>query len=69
MIPSWMRGAEPSWQKSSFCASSECAEVAKKGEAVFLRNSTKQRRVVRLSADEWQALLRGAKAGEFDDLG
>jgi hypothetical protein len=64
-----IRSEEPAWRKASFCASSECAEIARDGDAIVLRNSTAPRRVVRYSTEEWQSFLRGAKAGEFDDLG
>lgn len=68
MQPYWTRPPEPAWRKASFCAGGECAEIARLDDAVVLRNSTKPRRVVRYSAEEWQALVRGIRAGEFDDL-
>jgi Domain of unknown function (DUF397) len=58
-----------SWRKASFCAGGECVEVAASADLVFLRNSTAPHEVVRYSPREWQAFLRGVRAGEFDDLG
>lgn len=57
-----------SWQRSSFCAAGECAEVARNGDVVLLRNSAQPCRMVRYSAEEWKSFLLGAKAGEFDYL-
>jgi hypothetical protein len=65
----WPRTQDQSWRKASFCAGGECAEIAKKDDTVVLRNSTRPRRMVRYSAEEWQSLVLGIKAGEFDDLG
>lgn len=55
------------WRKSSFCASSECAEVARDGGEIVLRSSARPG-LVRLSPAEWEAFLAGVRAGEFDDL-
>jgi Domain of unknown function (DUF397) len=57
-----------SWQKSSFCASGECTEIAKQGNMIILRNSTRPRKIVRYTADEWRAFTSGLMAGEFQDL-
>ena len=65
----WTRPPQPAWRKASFCAGGECAQVAKQENTIILRSSVKPRRVVRYSAEEWGTLLRGIKAGEFDDLG
>jgi hypothetical protein len=66
MKPSLIRFPQLYWQKASYCAAGECVEVATNRDAVLVRNSTKPRRVVRYSAEEWQAFLQGVKAGEFD---
>ena len=64
------RAEQPSWRKSSFCASGECVEVAQRDGLIVVRNSMEpRRRMVRYTPQEWQAFVRGVKAGEFDDLG
>jgi hypothetical protein len=56
------------WRISSFCASGECVEVAKHGDAIMLRSSLARHKVVRLTPAEWQAFVEGVRAGEFGDL-
>jgi hypothetical protein len=57
------------WRRSSFCQSGECAEVARQDGMIVLRDSKEAAGgVVRYTAEEWLALVRGIKAGEFDDL-
>ena len=67
------RGAsEPgtAWRRSSSCAAGECVEVAAQDGMVLLRDSKNpQAGVHRYSVDEFQAFVRGCRAGEFDDLG
>ncbi len=67
---------QPVWRKASFCASGECVEVAQRNGMIVLRSSNGRRgisvgsrRRVHYTGQEWQAFLRGVKAGEFDDLG
>ncbi len=63
------RAEQPSWRKSSFCASGECVEVARSDGSIVVRNSMEPRlREVRYTPEEWQAFVTGVKAGEFDDL-
>jgi Domain of unknown function (DUF397) len=54
------------WRKSSFCQNGECAEVSvlTDGE-ILLRSSREPDRVVRLTSAEWEALVKGIRAGEF----
>jgi hypothetical protein len=60
---------ETVWHKSSFYASGECAEIAKLSNGdIGLRNSRSHRTVLRFTSAEWEALSKGMKAGEFDDL-
>jgi hypothetical protein len=54
------------WRKSSFCAHSECAELAGHGGRVLVRNNTRPSAVAELSPEAWRELLAGMKAGEFD---
>ncbi len=57
----------PSWLRSSFCASGECAEVAQRDGMIVMRNSAEPRGLVlRYTPEEWQSFVRGVKAGEFD---
>jgi hypothetical protein len=57
------------WRKSSFCQNGECAEVAQQDGEIVLRSTRSPADVVRLTAAEWQALVKGMQAGEFLDLG
>lgn len=58
---------QPTWHKSSFCASGECVEVAQQQNGmIVLRDSRQPRGGVRYTAEEWQAFINGVKAGEFD---
>lgn len=58
----------PRWKRSSFCASSECAEVAGHDGRVLVRNSTRPSRVADLPPEAFRELLDGVRAGEFDSL-
>lgn len=58
------------WRKSSFCAARDCAEISRQQNGIVaLRNSRRPTKVLRYTADEWQAFVKGIKAGEFDELG
>jgi hypothetical protein len=62
-----MAGTEQiDWRKSSFCDSSQCAEVEIRGQHVMIRRSDGQSAVLTFSPDEWAAFVAGVKAGEFD---
>jgi hypothetical protein len=63
-----LRPIRAAWRRSTFCASSECAEVARKDNMILLRSSINPRVVVRLTPEEFQALRLGVKAGEFDEF-
>lgn len=54
------------WQKSSFCGSTTCVEVARVGDAILVRDS-KNPQITPLSFDEaeWAAFTKGVTAGEF----
>ena len=58
------------WNKSSFCSSGNCAEVAKTeafGRLHYgVRSSVTPADPVWFTSDEWAALVQGIKAGEFD---
>jgi Domain of unknown function (DUF397) len=56
----------PEWQKSSYCATNACVEVAVTSNAVMVRDS-KNPHIAPLSftAEEWSAFVQGVRAGEF----
>jgi hypothetical protein len=54
------------WRRSSYCHGGECAEVAQVDGMVALRSSNNPHSVVRYTADEWEALVKAIKKGEFD---
>jgi hypothetical protein len=59
--------AVAAWRKSSFCASGECVEVGLGSHDVMMRSSLETSVVLRISADEWRAFMKGIRAGEFDN--
>ena len=57
----------PQWQKSSYCGTAACVEVAQTSDAVLVRDSKNpQIAPLAFTADEWVAFVRGVKAGEFN---
>jgi Domain of unknown function (DUF397) len=62
----FVKPSEMTWRKSSFCQGGACAEVAREGDEVLLRSTRAPGDVVRLTVAEWQALVRGIEAREFD---
>lgn len=55
------------WRRSSWCAGSNCVEVARAGGQVALRDSkTVDGAVLIYTPDEWGAFVKGVKSGEFD---
>jgi hypothetical protein len=70
-----MSGVQPNqnapltWRKSSFSSLGNCVEVAANGEQVLVRDSKDPAGPwIRYTAAEWDAFLRGAKNGDFDNL-
>lgn len=59
---------ELSFERSSYCASSCCLEVALVPQSgkIYVRNSRDPDIQVAFSAEEWRAFLAGAKSNEFD---
>jgi hypothetical protein len=57
-----------SWRKSSACQNEECIEIAAQNGTFVFRNSTQPDGRIYASAEEFEALLKGAKAGDFDDM-
>jgi hypothetical protein len=57
------------WRTSSFTDGQNCVEVADKGDRVAVRHSKDPAGpVLHFTRGEMLAFLKGAKAGEFDDL-
>lgn len=57
------------WRKASFCEASSCVEVSVGTDAVFVRSTQEPHKVpLRFDHQEWEAFVRGVKAGEFDVL-
>jgi hypothetical protein len=55
------------WRKSTASGAAGCVEVARAGDAVFVRDSKNlSDSVLKFSGTEWRAFLVGARAGEFD---
>jgi Domain of unknown function (DUF397) len=63
------RPVQPAWRRASFCAASECIEVAQRDGLIILRDSTQQQgSLLHCGAGEWRDLVRIIKAGEYDRL-
>lgn len=56
------------WVRSSFCTDNACVEVSgDEVDQVLVRHSKdSQGPILAFTADEWNAFIEGAKAGEFD---
>jgi hypothetical protein len=65
----WARPPKSDWRRPSYCAGGECAEIAELDGMIALRSSTAPGSVVRYTTEEWRALVRAIRAGEFADLG
>jgi hypothetical protein len=60
---------EVGWRKPSCCQGGECPEIATIDGMITLRSSNDPGSVIRYTTEEWRALVRAIKAGEFTDLG
>jgi hypothetical protein len=58
------------WHRSSLCANGGCVEVARLGADEFAVRDSKRADSPVLTYDrlEWDAFIKGVKAGEFDSL-
>jgi len=57
----------PEWQKSSYCGTNACVEVAMTSNTVLVRDSKNpQVTPLSFSSDEWSAFVEGVRAGEFN---
>ena len=60
---------QSSWRTSSFSDGMNCVQVAQLGDSIALRDSKDpDGPVLHFTRGEMIAFLRGAKAGEFDDV-
>jgi hypothetical protein len=64
--PTW---PESVWHRPSFCQAGECPEIAEIDGMIALRSSADPGSVIRYTSEEWRALVRAIKAGEFANLG
>jgi hypothetical protein len=57
----------PQWQKSSYCGTNACVEVAQTSDAILVRDSKNPLAMpLAFTTDEWTAFVKGVKAGEFN---
>lgn len=59
----------PLYVRSTFCGGGSCVEVARIGDSgdIAVRDSKSPESAPhRFTSDEWDAFVRGVKAGEFD---
>jgi hypothetical protein len=54
------------FKTSSFCNWGECVEVSVSEHGVLMRDSKDPEHVLEFTPEEWDAFLKGVKAGEFD---
>jgi len=54
------------WQRSSYCGTNACVEVARHGDVVRVRDSKHpERQPLTFTAEEWEPFVLGVQAGEF----
>jgi hypothetical protein len=62
--------AQAAFRRSSFCAASECVEVAHRNGVITLRDSSlPQGNTLNYAPKDWQSFVRRIKAGRLDALG
>lgn len=66
-----LSGQTPTFRKSSFSpvqggGGPACVEVAHNAGGVLVRDSKDPHHTLQFTVAEWDAFLKGAKAGEFD---
>jgi len=55
------------WNKSSSCSGNSCVEVSREEDTICVRQSELGDMIVLgFTVDEWEAFIKGVKAGEFD---
>jgi hypothetical protein len=61
--------ADTSWRTSSYCPHKECIGLLDLGDEVGIGDlKNPYGPILSVPRMEWAAFIRGAKAGEFDDL-
>lgn len=60
--------AQPGWRRSRHCGEAgACVEVSEIGDEIAVRDSKDpDGAVLRFDRREWEAFVRGVRAGEFD---
>lgn len=58
----------PAWRKSSASGVKGCVEIAVETTILVRDSKDPDGPVLKYTAEEWRAFLKGAKDGEFDDL-
>jgi Domain of unknown function (DUF397) len=62
--------AQAAFRRSSFCAASECVEVAQRNGVITLRDSSRpQGSTLNYAPKDWQSFVRRIKAGRLDAPG
>lgn len=61
-------GVLVAWRRSSYCASSECVEVATHAGRILIRDTKSDASPLVYTREEWESFVAGIKAGEFDHL-
>lgn len=56
---------ETVFERSYFCGSAACVEVARAGNVVWVRGSEDPELQLKFSLEEWIAFMRGVRAGQF----
>jgi hypothetical protein len=57
------------FKKSSFSNNyGNCVGVAKDNEKILVTNTNNENLIIEFNKSEWDAFLKGAKAGEFDEF-
>lgn len=54
------------WKRSTKCDGGHCLEMEQEGPLVFLRNNIDPNRQIVATQEEWEAFIKGVKAGDFD---
>jgi Domain of unknown function (DUF397) len=63
------QAAAPAFRRSSFCASGECIEVARRDYTITLRDSTQPRgTMLHYASSDWASFIRNIKSGKLDSL-
>lgn len=54
------------WQRSTRCGTNACIAVQHDGAVVHIRSTTSSAAPLTVTREEWDAFVRGVKAGDFD---